>query len=613
MPFLRTFPYTIFALSFAWAAVANAQTLFEKALACKADLQLSVYATEDSVHAFAASAASREEAVTLLKKHGITKIFLEVYRGGIVPPADLITVRDYFLSQSIEVSGGIATLPGDGHGVRENAKLGWFNYEAPETQQVLKDVMRSTAPIFDEFIVDDFLCTGDTSDMSVTAKGDRSWSEYRRELLTKTSIESLIAPSKEANPLQTLIIKYPQWYDRFHEFGYELARQPQLFDKVWVGTETRGATTQRFGFTQPYMGFVNLRWITSIAGDKVLGGWFDHGDCDADDFIEQAFQTVLAGARQLMIFSYGAFPNGGHPGHPRLIEEFENLVELARAVRSHPVTGIHAYKPVNSDTGGDLFIMDYIGMLGVPLVPVSTLPATSPCVFLPAQAAADPRIVEKITLLHARGVPIVMTASLLAKLKDAPAIYALAGIAAPFTSAPVRAQKVGVGTTATNDVAQGLDIEGDLQLNGAEVLVTATVDGRAVPFFTKHAGQGAPVYVLNTHTFSQADYDAVGEVLLPPRDLGFSHLPQDVTTVIRAAFTEPMGIALAAPINVTIQPLDGAGVVIHNYNRAPVTVSVTASPSLVGVRNAWTTAMGTTGASVTLEMPARSRVWLNGK
>ena len=32
---------------------------------------------------------------------------------------------------------------------------------------------------------------------------------------------------------------YPQWYDRFHERGYEVTRQTEDFDRIWVGTETR--------------------------------------------------------------------------------------------------------------------------------------------------------------------------------------------------------------------------------------------------------------------------------------------------------------------------------------------------------------------------------------
>ena len=47
-----------------------------------------------------------------------------------------------------------------------------------------------------------------------------------------------------------LIIKFPQWYDRFHLFGYDPPRMAEAFDKVWVGTEVRNPLTRRGGLNQ---------------------------------------------------------------------------------------------------------------------------------------------------------------------------------------------------------------------------------------------------------------------------------------------------------------------------------------------------------------------------
>jgi hypothetical protein len=245
------------------------------------------------------------------------------------------------------------------------------------------------AGVFDTFIVDDFLCTGDISDESKAAKGDRSWGQYRRELLTKLASSVFIEPAKEVNPDITMIVKYPQWYDRFHLFGYDTKTLPELFDMVWVGTETRGRNTQRFGFVQPYEGFVNYRWLAGIAGDKIGGAWFDHGDCAEHDFIDQAYTSVLAGATELVFFNFSNVM-AGHPDHEKVVAQFDRLADLAAFVREHPVTGVAAYKPPNSDPAGDMFIMDFLGMLGIPLVPVHKFPTDAPVIFLPAQAAADP-------------------------------------------------------------------------------------------------------------------------------------------------------------------------------------------------------------------------------
>ena len=128
-------------------------------------------------------------------------------------------VKKSFLKNGMEVVGGIATVPGGDFGVKQKGKLGWFNWQNPKTQNDLKEVMQMSAEVFDEFIVDDFLCTADTSDESKVAKGSTSWSQYRRDLLSRLSKEIFMDPAKEVNPKIIMIIKYPQWYDRFHLFG----------------------------------------------------------------------------------------------------------------------------------------------------------------------------------------------------------------------------------------------------------------------------------------------------------------------------------------------------------------------------------------------------------
>lgn len=208
-------------------------------------------------------------------------------------------------------------------------------------------------------------------------------------------------------------MKFPQWYDRFHEFGYDVPAESAMFDRIWVGTETRGPDTVRFGFTQPYQGFVNLRWISSIAGAKTAGAWFDHGDCDANDFVDQAYQSVLAGAREIMIFAYSDI-EAGHPGHDALKKQQDNLAKLSAVVQENPVLGVYGYKPANTDAGPDFFIMDYIGMLGVPRA-TAFQPAGARVAFLPTQAAGDPAIATFIRNAIAQKTTLVMTAGFLSR------------------------------------------------------------------------------------------------------------------------------------------------------------------------------------------------------
>jgi hypothetical protein len=48
------------------------------------------------------------------------------------------------------------------------------------------------------------------------------------------SRERIRAPARRVNPQVRLIIKYPQWYDRFHERGDDVIRQTADFDRIWV-------------------------------------------------------------------------------------------------------------------------------------------------------------------------------------------------------------------------------------------------------------------------------------------------------------------------------------------------------------------------------------------
>ena len=505
----------------------------------------------------------------------------------------------------VDVVGGIATVPGRDFGVKQEGRLGWFNWQNPKTRQDLKQVMLGAAEVFDTFIVDDFLCTGDTSLESKAARGDRSWSVYRRELLTDLASSIFIEPARSVNPDIHLIIKYPQWYDRFHRFGYDVESGPKLFDEVWVGTETRGQYTQRYGFVQPYEGFVNYRWIASLSGDKIGGAWFDHGDCDHLDFIEQAYQSVLAGAGEIVIFNYDSFVYG-HPGHHLLRTDFEKLIRLAKAIKLSPVVGIPSYKPPHSDAGGDLYIMDFIGMFGVPIVPVSEYPEEAHTIFLPTQAVADPDIVEKVKASYDRGARMIFTAGFLAAVDDRGELSALAGVSKPATR-QIRAD----GVEAPEGVVQverSLDLESPLKILDGEVLLDARHNDLSVPFLTRSKDQR--IFVLNSHTFSEADFEAVGEVLLCPRPLGLLDLPRSWANELRQAFNAGVKVDLDAPARVTMQTLGSGEVVLYNYNRKEAEITLKGLADCDHFDLFSNRKISVADGKAKIRMPPRSGIWL---
>lgn len=511
-------------------------------------LTLGTYMTANEVIAFLEDEDKALLAVQRLLDIGISEVDLEIYRSGVVVPVEtLAAVRDFLAARGFRIRAGIATVPGGDIGERQEGGLHWFNWEAESTQQDMKRIVRDAAPLFDTFIVDDFLCTGDVSEQSIAARGEQSWADYRCALMTRMGRELFVEPAKEANPDITVVLKYPQWYDRFHEFGYDTVDLWREFDYIWVGTETRGQYTQRFGFVQPYQGFVNFRWMQSVTQGNVRGAWFDFGDCTPQDYVEQAYQTVLAGARTITLFHFGGVME--HDGALRLRDALPELNALMRAVQAHPVRGPLAFKPPNSDPGDDRFLFDYIGMLGVPLVPVAALPEDPPPVLFLSRAARDAMDDDAREALRAAGTTLVVTEAFLGDADTALAEAVLArGEAVPIDPPLKTYAGEGMGTP----------------------LLSSLVDGVETPFFTRTD----EAFILRTFTFTQADYDAVGEVLLPPKLLGLLEIPRVWVNEIRDAFTLPLGYRVDAPTRVTVQPLGPAGTFVINYNEREVTVII---------------------------------------
>jgi hypothetical protein len=419
-------------------------------------------------------------------------------------------------------------------------------------------------------IVDDFFCSGDTSALSRQAKGDRSWGQYRRDLMTDLAQRMVLAPAREENPDIFVIIKYPQWYDRFHKFGYDVQREPPLFDQVWIGTETRGPDTRRMGFVPQYEGFVNFRWLSTFAPEKIGGAWFDHIDCQANDFIDQAYQSVLAGAREIIFFNYFDLMQG-HPGHHLLRRQFTRLFDLARLVREDSPRGIFAYKPPQSDAIQDHYIMDLIGMIAVPLLPVSDFPSLADVVLLPTQAATDPNLLPKIKEILKKGKTVVATPGLFLAAQNSK-LEQLAGVQisrGELTATHLRQNGVVISAPA------GLELAAQISAKKAEVLLTAQANEIPVPFLTlRQEKSGGKFYVLNINTFEEADFKAVDEVLLAPKPVAWLDLPPEWLNPIRAIFLQPLGLALEAPGRISLHLFAGGNLVFCNFNNAPVEVTL---------------------------------------
>jgi len=526
---------------------------------------MSVYATAGDIQASLATPAARQRVLEQLAPLHVSRLFLEGRRGDeYVPPSLLTEIRDFFTARGITCSGGIATVPGDNFGVRQNGGLGWLNWEAARTQSDVRGFFVENAPVFSELIVDDFYCTADTSEPSERARGGRPWSQYRRELLVSLIPPLIVEPTRRAVPTARLVLKFPQWYDRFHLYGYDPAQMPRHFDQIWVGTEVRDPRTRRMGYVQPTQGYVNFRWLTAVAGRKVRGAWFDHIECSPQNFVDQAYQSVLAGARELTLFHLGDVV-AGHPGDALLATKLSDLRELAARVQSRKPRGLAFYKPPGSDADENLYLADYLAMIGLPILPVAQYPLGANVVVLPVQAAADPSLLRQMRRHLDRGALLVLTPALVRALGE-PA-KDLAGVDLGPT-APSSALDVQLGGL-TIPLNQPLQLDASLRATASTVRIGTGVGGASVPWLTRRQAGRGQVVVLNVRTFSEADFRETGEWLLAPKELGLPEIPPTLADALRAELLPRIEVRFDAPAGVGLY-LFGRARCLYNFRDTAV-------------------------------------------
>jgi hypothetical protein len=235
--------------------------------------------------------------------------------------------------------------------------------------------------------------------------------------MVRVSRDRILAPAQKVKPNVSIIIKYPQWYEEFHNRGYEVLRQTADYDIIWVGTETRDFDNQRWGGKVQYEAYYIMRWLGEIGGAKSGGGWFDPFGTTENTYLEQARQTVLADAKEMLLFCYGALLRGTGPANvEKLRAEIPGLFKLAGLVRGKPIKGIAAAKPPNSDAFDEQYVFDFVGMLGLPLVPTAEINAEAKATFFAVHALKEPDFTGKLKKMLVAGKPVLITDGLAKRL-----------------------------------------------------------------------------------------------------------------------------------------------------------------------------------------------------
>ncbi len=334
----------------------------------------------------------------------IDKIYLETFRSfEYIQREHLLDIKAFFENKGIKVSGGITTSDSKWHGYGFTSPC----YSSSDHREKIKAVSEMTASIFDEIILDDFFFTNCKCEDCIKAKGSRSWSEFRLQQMKGVSEELIVGPAKKVNPNVNMIVKFPNWYECFQETGYNLKDEPEIFDMIYTGTETRDPLyTQQH--LPKYLSYFIMRYFENIKPGKNGGGWFDPFECkgNMNYYIEQAYVTLFSKPREVTLFCLGALLDQRFSIFTPLAGYAFETVDRFLGELGSPV-GTACYIPYHSN--GEDYLHNYIGMLGIPLEAYPYYPDGQKKIFLTESAAKDPEIIGKIDKSLRDGGDVIIT------------------------------------------------------------------------------------------------------------------------------------------------------------------------------------------------------------
>ncbi|MBE6938818.1 MAG: permease, partial [Ruminococcaceae bacterium] len=330
------------------------------------NFQFSIFVDVAGVETMFAPGNDPDVQFSYYKKHlNFTKVYLECWRGRKVNFDLLMQAKDYFEARG--VSTATAIMPCGSRSYESSSRMLCFTN--PEVEELFSEYIASMGKYFGEIMIDDSLSTECTCQRCRAAKGDRSWTEFRLELMTEFCREKIVKPAKAVNPNVTLTLKYPTWHESFQTVGYNTETQPAMFDWIYTGTETRHTTYSIFRNPR-YTSYSIMRYLSSFPPHNNRGGWFDNLMCanSANIFAQQAELTLMADPAEVTLFSWRCNYDTQYP--PVLGYTLDRCDRFMGGLGA-PVD-IPVYLPYHSR--GEDHVYDFFGMCGIPLGPVATFP-----------------------------------------------------------------------------------------------------------------------------------------------------------------------------------------------------------------------------------------------
>lgn len=342
----------------------------------------------------------------------LKKIYVENHRSTVdVPVKRLREIKALLESYGLTVSGGItSTVLVDG--IQKPNIFDTFCYTDPRHRETYLQIVRDAASVFDEIILDDFFFTSCRCEMCIQAKGKRSWKDFRQAQMQEFSKE-MVAEAKRVNPKMNFIIKYPNWYESYHECGYAPMLQRDIFDMVYTGTETR-EPFYAAQHLQRYESYSLMRLMENTAPGRNGGGWIDLGGSsdNISRWLEQAEFSFLGGAKELTLFNFpGLLHSPALTAMDPALRKLDDFLDKAGS----PI-GTAVWEPY--DATGEDQLVSYLGMCGAQLEMQPEFPENAPTILFTSRTACMPDAMEKLEQFVREGGNAIVTVGFFHEMND---------------------------------------------------------------------------------------------------------------------------------------------------------------------------------------------------
>ncbi len=562
------------------------------------NFDVAIYIPVGAVRSFENPRALSNNWRRISRQLKVDKVYIEVQRNRLLAGDDLLErVKQFFLDRGVRVAGGMALSDGGSGQFRS------FCYTNPKDREFVKNAARLAARHFDEVIQDDFFFVTTKSDSDIAAKGKKSWTQFRLDLMRDAAKNLVVKPAKAVNPKVKMVIKFPNWYEHFQGLGYDLDREPKIFDGIYTGTETRDPemTDQNL---QAYESYQIFRYFENIAPGRNGGGWVDTFSVRyVDRYAEQLWDTMFAKAPEMMLFNWTAMLQPIRPGDRTNWQSLHTSFDydqMLQSCQSHAPAGltnptmarvagysleqvdtflgklgnpigIQCYKPYQS-TGED-FLHNYFGMIGIPIDLHPVFPTNANLILLTESAKFDPDIVAKIKRQLVAGKSVVITSGLLRALQGR-GIEDIVEV--QYTDRKVLAHKYTSGFGSGNGRNIGGETNADVLFpqidfftNDAWALVRAMANGRGYPVLLMDRYGKGVLYIWT----------------IPENFNDLYRLPPAVTTAIKNYVMRDFPVRLNGPSQVALFAYDNNTFIVESYLPTETDVTVSVAGEFANLRN----------------------------